>query len=143
LGNLILQNERQVIGTSFIISATEVSYEKYENGFLEQLVKGPLIVLPNPHPTTQAEFATDVAKAVDSAVSKKPSDAVIMREEFLVHKAGDANYTAITPHNHQSWVEKLMSSCIDFSTVDHQSRTKMLTWAGWMDAVRFYNEHCK
>jgi len=136
-------NNSQAIGTTFTIGATEVSYEKYENGFLEQLVKGALIVLPNPQPTTQVEFATDVAKAIDSAVSKKPSDAVVMREEFLVHKAGETNYTAITPHNHQSWVEKLMSSCNDFSTADHQSRTKMLTWAGWMDAVRFYNVHCK
>jgi len=141
--NLREFNNTQAAGATFMIGTSEVSYEKYENGFLEQLVKGSLIVLSNPHPTTEAEFATDVARAVDSAVTKKPSDAVVMREEFLVHKAGDPNYTAITPHNHESWVEKLMSSCNAFTPVDHQSRTKMLTWSGWMDAVRFYNEHCK
>jgi hypothetical protein len=141
--NLKEFNNLQATGASFMIGSTEVSYEKFENGFLEQLVKGSLIVLHNPHPTTQAEFATDVAKAIDSAVTKKPSEAVVMREEFLVHKADDMNYTAITPHNHQSWVENLMSSCKDFSVIDHTTRSKMLTWSGWMEAVRFYNEHCK
>jgi hypothetical protein len=141
--NLREFNNIQASVASFMIGTNEVSYEKYENGFLEQLVKGSLVVLHNPHPTTQAEFATDVAKTIDSAVSQKPSNAVVMREEYLVHKAGDTNYTTITPHNHQSWVENLMSSCKNFSAVDHSSRSKMLTWQGWMDAVRFYNENCK
>ena len=141
--NLKQFNNNQASGATFTVGSTQVSYEKFENGFLEQLLKGPLVVLHNPHPTTQAEFATDVAKAIDSSVTKKPSDAVVMREEYLVHKSGDTNYTVITPHNHQSWVENLMSTCKDFNIVDHSSRSKMLTWAGWMDAVRFYNEHCK
>jgi hypothetical protein len=133
----------QAQGAAFTINDSEVSYESYKTGFLELLAKGKLNLMPNPYPTTQAEFATDMAKAVDSSMTKKPSDAAVYRNEYLIRREGENSYTAITPHTYENWAKQLIRSCQAFNLLDPNSRDEFTHWNKAVDAVKFYNERCK